>query len=199
MNVLHIESSIFGAQGVSSQLAERLLARLQEGGATITKRSFASDPIPHLDGAHLTALMTPATDRSAEQQAKADFSDRLIAEVQAADVLVIGVPMYNFSLPSMLKAWFDHIARAGVTFRYTAEGPEGLLKGKKVYLLLSRGGQYLGTAADSQTPLLKTFLNFIGLTDIQSIYAEGLNMGEEPRTSALEAAYAAIANLKLEG
>ncbi len=192
MNVLHIDSSIFGSQGVSSQLSARLLERLGAKGATITSRSFAEQPVPHLDGAHLTALMTPVTDRSAEQQALADYSDRLIAEVQAADLLVIGVPMYNFTVPSMLKSWFDHIARAGVTFRYTANGPEGLLKGKKAVLLFSRGGLYLGTPADSQSGFVTSFLNFIGITDIEKVYAEGLSMGEEPRTKALTAAHAAI-------
>lgn len=197
MNVLHIDSSIFGSQGVSSQLSARLLERLGAKGATITRRSFAEQPVPHLDGAHLTALMTPVTDRSAEQQVLADYSDKLIAEVQAADLLVIGVPMYNFTVPSMLKSWFDHIARAGVTFRYTANGPEGLLKGKKAVLLFSRGGLYLGTPADSQTAFVTSFLNFIGITDIDKIYAEGLSMGEEPRTKALTAAQAAIDALEV--
>lgn len=179
MNVLHIDSSIFGSQGVSSQLSARLLERLRADGATITSRSFAAQPVPHLDGAHLTALMTPVTDRSAEQQALADYSDTLIAEVQAADLLVIGVPMYNFTVPSMLKSWFDHIARAGVTFRYTANGPEGLLKNKRALVGFARGGLYRGTEADTQTPYFKAWLKFVGIEDVQFIYAEGLNMGEE--------------------
>lgn len=192
MNILHIDSSLFGQQGVSSQLAEQLLQRFSRHQPRITSRRFADQPLPYVDGVHISALMTPATDRSPEQQRLVDLSDQLIAEVQDADVLVIGVPMYNFSVPAMLKSWFDHIARAGVTFRYTANGPEGLLKGKRAYLLASRGGLHQGQPSDSQTALLTTFLNFIGITDIHWIYAEGLNMGEYARSNALAAAGNAI-------
>ena len=106
------------------------------------------------------------------------LDDALIAEVQAADVVVLGVPMYNFGVPAQLKNWIDAIARAGVTFRYTANGPEGLLKGKKVYVALTRGGKYRDTPADTQVPYLKTVLGFLGMTDVQFVYAEGLAMGD---------------------
>ncbi len=192
MQILHIDSSIFGQQGVSSQLAEQLLQRFARHQPRVTTRRLAEQPLPYVDGAHISALMTPATDRSAEQQRRVDLSDQLIAEVQAADVLVIGVPMYNFNTPAMLQSWFDHIARAGVTFRYTANGPEGLLGNKPVYLLASRGGIHYGLPSDSQTALLSTQLNFVGLTDLHWIYAEGLNMGDEARSNALAAATNAI-------
>ena len=197
MRILHIDSSLFGQQGVSAQLAEQLLQRFARHQPQITSRRFAEQPLPYVDGSHITALMTPATDRSQAQQQQVDLSDQLIAEVQAADVLVIGVPMYNFSVPAMLKSWFDHIARAGVTFRYTANGPEGLLSGKRAYLLTSRGGIHQGLPSDSQTALVTTFLNFIGIRDIHWVYAEGLNMGEEARSNGLTAASDAINALAL--
>ena len=197
MKILHIESSLFGANGVSSQLASRLLERFAASNPTIKTRRFAEQPIAHFDGQTLGAIMTPATDRSDEQQAIASAADNLIAEIQEANVLILGVPMYNFSVPSMLKSWFDHIARAGVTFRYTANGPEGLLKGKTAYLLMTRGGLYRGTAADTQTPFLVSLLGFLGITDVHFVYAEGLNMGDEPRAKALAEAHAAIDALPL--
>ncbi len=120
-------------------------------------------------------------------------SDELVAELQAADIVVIAAPLYNFGISSQLKTYFDWIARAGVTFRYTANGPEGLVTGKKVFVVSARGGKYLGTPNDTQTPYLKTFLGFLGMTDVSFIHAEGLNMGPEAETAALAAAREAIA------
>lgn len=117
-----------------------------------------------------------------------DYSDILIKEIREADILVFGVPMYNFGIPSTLKAYFDHIARAGVTFRYTDQGPEGLIDDRPVYILAARGGLYAGTANDTQTPYLRTFLGFLGLKDLRFIYAEGLNMGEAQKAQALSRA-----------
>lgn len=119
----------------------------------------------------------------------------LVAELRAADVLVLGVPMYNFGIPSTLKAYFDRLARAGVTFKYTETGPVGLLTGKKAYVLAARGGMYQGTPKDSQTAYLKDFLSFIGIDDVTFVYAEGLNMGEAGRDAALVAAHQQIAQL----
>jgi len=113
----------------------------------------------------------------------------LIAEVQAADVVVLGVPMYNFGVPAQLKNWIDAISRAGVTFRYTEQGAEGLLKGKTAYAALARGGHYRGTAADTQVPYLATVLGFLGMTDVRFVYAEGLALGPEAERAALAAAY----------
>src|SRR5690606_37263725 len=163
------------------RIATDIVARLQAANpqASVVVRDLARDPAPVVDETALGALFTPAEQRTPEQAARVAESDVLIAEVQAADVIVIGVPMYNFTVSVQLKNWIDAIARAGVTFRYTENGPEGLLKGKKVILAFARGGRYRGTAADTQTPFLQTVLGFLGMTDVRSVYAEGLNMGEE--------------------
>lgn len=197
MNILHIESSLFAESGVSSQLSNQLLTRLKAAAKNphVIKKSFAEQPVPHFDGKALQALMQPAEERTLEQQDIVAYADQQIADAQAANVWVIGLPMYNFGVPSMLKAWFDFIARAGVTFRYTEQGPQGLLNDKTVYLLATRGGQYKDSPADSQIPFIKTFLNFLGVTDIQVIYAEGLNMGEQIKAQALSDASVQINQL----
>ena len=138
----------------------------------------------------LTALFTPDAQRTPAQAARVALDDALIAELQAHDILVLGVPMYNFGVPSQLKNWIDAVARNGVTFRYTEQGPEGLLKGKTVYVAFARGGRYRDTPADSQTPYLKTVLGFLGLTDVHFVYAEGLNMGAESAARGFAAAQA---------
>ena len=187
--LLQINSSVFGENGQSSQLnklfVEEWLAK--NPGSQLVKRDLTQDAIPHLDAERITALFTPADKRSVEQQAIVDFSDQLIAEIQAADALVIGVPMYNFSIPSQLKAYFDHLARAGVTFKYTEKGPVGLLQNKPVYIITTRGGIHKDLPSDSQTGFVQTFLGFLGLTDVQFIYAEGLNMGDKKDASLIEA------------
>ena len=195
--LLQLKTSLFADQGQSSQLSDAFVAAWQAGrpGAEVTVRDFAVDAVPHLDGAGFQAFLTKPEERSAGQHAKVAYSDALIAELQAADVLVIGLPMYNLGVPSMLKAWIDHVARAGVTFRYTATGPVGLLEGKKVTVLAARGGKYVGTPKDSQTTYVRDFLGFIGITDVEFVYAEGLNMGEESKTTALAAAHAQVAEL----
>jgi FMN-dependent NADH-azoreductase len=133
--------------------------------------------------------------RTPEQAARVALDDALIAELQTADVVVLGVPMYNFGVPAQLKNWIDAISRAKVTFQYTASGPEGLLKGKKVYVALTRGGQYRNTPADTQVPYLKTVLSFLGMTDLQFVYAEGLAMGPEAEQKALASARTQIDEL----
>ncbi|MBP8307297.1 MAG: NAD(P)H-dependent oxidoreductase [Burkholderiaceae bacterium] len=181
MNILQINASARREGANSTRVAASIVARLQDAnpGATLTVRDLAATPHPVLDEAALGALFTPAAQRSGEQASRVALDDALIAEIQAHDTLVLGVPMYNFGVPVQLKNWIDAIARVGVTFRYTANGPEGLLGGKKVYLALARGGRYRDTAADSQVPYLKTVLGFLGLTDLHFIYAEGLAMGAE--------------------
>ena len=131
-HILHIDSSILNNNSVSKELTKQLVDKLAAklGQATVTYRDLGNEAVPHLDNAHLTSIMTPAEDRNEKQQQQAAYSDQQIEQVQAADIIVLGAPMYNFSVASGLKAWFDHIARAGVTFRYTANGPEGLLKNK---------------------------------------------------------------------
>ena len=181
MNILQINASARREGANSTRIANTIVARLQAANPTAkrTVRDLATHPHPMLDETALGALFTPADQRTPAQAARVALDDALIAEVQAADVLVLGVPMYNFGIPTQLKNWIDAIARAGVTFRYTEKGPEGLLKGKKVYLSLARGGRYRGTENDTQTPYLKTVLGFLGMTDLHFIYAEGLNMGPE--------------------
>ena len=181
MNILQINASARREGANSTRLANAIVARLQAANpdARPTVRDLATHPHPMLDEAALGALFTPAEQRTPAQAARVALDDALIAEVQAADVLVLGVPMYNFGIPAQLKNWIDAITRARVTFRYTENGPEGLLKGKKVYVALARGGRYRGTENDTQTPYLKMVLGFLGMTDMHFIYAEGLNMGPE--------------------
>ncbi|NSL53890.1 FMN-dependent NADH-azoreductase [Uliginosibacterium aquaticum] len=195
MNILQINSSVRGDASASTRLANSIVSRLRalDPSASLTVREAGSQPI--LDEAALGAIFTPAEARTPEQAARAAIDFAAIAEVQAADVIVIGVPMYNFGVPVQLKAWIDAIAKAGVTFQYTANGPEGLLKGKKVYLALARGGLYRDTPADSQTPYLKSVLGFLGLSDVSFIHAEGLSMGEEAAAKAFAEAEAEIAAL----
>jgi len=195
--LLQINTSLFAGNGQSSQLAERFVADFLAAhpGTVRVLRDVASDPIPHLDGARFSAFLTPAASRDAVQNAVIAQSDALIAELKSADVVVLGLPMYNFGVPSQLKSYFDHIARAGETFRYTANGPVGLVTGKKVYVLAARGGLYEGTALDSQTSYVRDFLRFIGLDDVEFVYAEGLAIGAEQKEAGLAKARAAITRL----
>jgi len=199
MNILQLNSSARGEASESTRLANRITERLvaANAGAKATVHDVVRNPIPTLDEAALQAIFTPADQRSAEQAARVVPADAAIAAVQAADVLVLAVPMYNFGVPAQLKNWIDAIARAGVTFRYTATGPEGLLKGKKVFVALTRGGKYRDTPADSLVPYLRTTLGFLGMSDVQFVYAEGLNMGADVAQAALQAAEAEIAALEL--
>ena len=185
--LLQINTSLNSNQGQSSQLANRLVAnwKAKHADGNVVVRDLAAQPVPHLDEARFGAFLTKPEDRTPEQQEVAAFSDALIDELKAADVVVLGLPLYNFGIPSTLKAWIDHIARAGSTFRYTDTGPVGLLTGKKVYVLATRGGKYAGTPLDSQTDYIRAFFGFLGMTDIEFVYAEGLAMGEEPKQAAL--------------
>ncbi|MFG5410265.1 NAD(P)H-dependent oxidoreductase [Piscinibacter sakaiensis] len=195
MNILQILSSARGPASHSTRLANDIVARLRaaDPAATLTVRDLG----PELGEAALQALFTPADRRTPEQAARVAADDALIAEVQAADVLVLGVPMYNFASPAQLKNWIDAIARAGVTFRYTAEGPQGLLTGKTVYVALTRGGHYRQTAADSQVPWLRSVLGFLGMGDVHFVYAEGLALGAEAEAAAFADARAQIEALAL--
>jgi FMN-dependent NADH-azoreductase len=181
MNILQINSSARSTGSESTRLADNIVARLRatDPAATLVRRDLASNPHPILDEATLGALFTPADARSAEQNARIALDDALIAQVQAADVIVIGAPMYNFGMTVQLKGWFDAIARAGVTFQYTATGPVGLLKDKKVYVTLARGGMYRDGGNDTQVHHLKMLLGFLGMSDVTFVYAEGMSMGPE--------------------
>jgi len=194
MNILQINSSARRDASHSTRLAARLVQRLREAapGSKVTVRDLNDVPHPVLDEAALGALFTPADQRTPEQAARVALDDALIAEIQAADVVVLGIPMYNFGVPAALKNWIDAISRAGVTFRYSEKGPEGLLKGKKVYVALTRGGQYRNTPSDTQVPYLKTVFTFLGLTDVQFVYAEGLAMGQDAERNAIASAHEQI-------
>ena len=193
--ILQINSAARSQGANSTLLVNELTAKLQQSnpGAQVVVRNLQAEPLPHLDDAVLGAFFTPVEQRTPEQAAIAARSEALIAELQAADIIVIGAPMNNFGISSQLKTYFDFIARAGVTFRYTANGPEGLVKGKNVYIVAARGGKYAGTPADSHTSYLTTFLGFLGMTDVNFIYAEGLNMGPDAANAALSSAREAIA------
>jgi FMN-dependent NADH-azoreductase len=191
MNILQVNSSARRQGSHSTRLAERIVARLRAAHpeATLAVRDLTATPHPVLDETALSALFTPPSQRTPEQAARVALDDALIAQVQAADIVVLGVPMYNFGVSAQLKNWIDAISRAGVTFRYTAQGPEGLVKGKKVYVALARGGRYRNTPADTQVPYLRTVLGFLGMTDVTFVYAEGLALGAEAERDAIAAAY----------
>ncbi len=171
-NVLKIDSSIFSEQGVSSQLTGKLVEQLEKHEEiNLTHRDLSSGMIPHFSAETIKDI----------GNGQASLADKLIEEVQEADVIVLGVPMYNFGIPSELKAWFDHIARANVTFKYTEDGPIGLLENKKVFVFTTRGGIHKDSSTDVEVPFLKTMLGFLGLKDVTFVYAEGLNMGDSMR------------------
>jgi FMN-dependent NADH-azoreductase len=151
----------------------------------VVTRDLATTPIPHLTAERFGAFTTAADARTPAQEAVLAESDALIDEIKAADVVVLGLPLYNFGIPSTLKAYFDHIARSGVSFRYTENGPVGLLGGRQVRVFAARGGLYVGTPLDTQTAYVRNFLAFLGLTDVEFIYAEGLAMGDDHRNGAL--------------
>lgn len=197
--LLQINTSLFSNQGQSSLLANRFVAGWQADHAdgTVVVRDLAATPVPHLDGERFAAFLSKPEVRTPEQQQVLDFSDQLINELKAADVLVLGLPLYNFGVPSVLKAYIDHIARAGHTFSYTATGPVGLLTGKKAVIFAARGGKYAGTPADTQSEYIRGFLAFIGITEVEFVYAEGLAMGEEGKQVAISLAHEKIAELNV--
>jgi FMN-dependent NADH-azoreductase len=196
--LLQINASIHNDSGQSSRLANQFVEtfRARNPHANILMRDVAAaEPVPHLTGERFGAFIAKPEERSAAQHAVVAYSDALIEEIKQADVVVIGLPMYNFGLPSQLKAYFDHIARAGVTFAYTEKGPVGKLTGKKVYIFAARGGQYSGTPMDTQTSYVRDFLAFLGMTDVQFVYAEGLAISPQSKEAGLAKAAAHIARL----
>lgn len=197
MNILQINGSARASGSNSTRIADAITARLLaiHPDAAVEVRDLARDPHPVLDEAALTALFTPAEQRSADQAARVALDDALIAQLKWADAIVLGVPMYNFSVSVQIKSWIDAVVRAGQTFRYTAEGPQGLVEGKKVYVGLARGGVYRDTPMDSQVPYLKGVLGLMGMREVEFIYAEGVNMGPERASTAFDEAGAQIAAL----
>jgi FMN-dependent NADH-azoreductase len=196
--LLQINSSINNGNGQSSQLAQQFVAAYLERnpGTQLVKRDVAAaDTVPHLTAERFGAFIAKPEERSAGQQAVVEYSDALINELKQADVIVLGLPMYNFGVPSQLKAYFDHIARAGVTFKYTDKGPVGLLTGKKAYVFAARGGIYAGTPMDTQTSYVRDFLRFLGIADVEFVYAEGLAYGPEAKDASLSKAAVEIERL----
>jgi len=193
--ILQINSAARSQGATSTLLVNELTEKLQQTnpGAQVVVRNLQAEPLPHLDDSILGAFFTPADQRTPEQAAISARSEALIAELQAADIVVIGAPMYNYGVSSQLKTYFDFISRAGITFRYTADGAEGLVKGKKVFVVTARGGKYLGTPNDSLTPYLQIFLGSLGMTEVNFIYAEGVAMGPDAASAALAGAREAIA------
>ncbi|WP_284125931.1 FMN-dependent NADH-azoreductase [Parerythrobacter aestuarii] len=177
-NILHITASIRSdAESVSRSLSGRLVDRLAADGLTVVTRDLSTNDLPFITAERFAANLTPAAERTPEQQELAAIADELIDELNAADTIVFGVPIYNFTIPSTLKAWADLVARAGTTFKYTPTGPEGQLTGKKAYIAIASGGTPVGSEIDFMSPWLKHFLGFLGITDVAMVAADGI-MGE---------------------
>lgn len=195
--ILVIESSARQQGSVSRLLTEQFIARWQAAHPAdhITVRDLAVEQVPHLDANLLGGWMTPAEQQSEAERAALALSNTLTDEVLAADVLVLAAPMYNFTIPSTLKAWLDHVLRAGVTFKYTETGPQGLLSGKRAFVLTARGGIYAGGSMDHQEPYLRQALGFIGIHDVSFIHAEGLNLGGDFQEKGLAEAKAQLAQV----
>lgn len=181
---LVLKSSILGEHSQSNQLIDQVI----EGKSNVVVRDLAAQPLPVLDMSVMTALNTPEEKRSDEQKALVELSDTIISELKSADKLVIAAPMYNFMVPTQLKNWFDIIARAGVTFRYTETGPVGLLEDKKVVVVTTRGGLHKDSERNSIESYITSFLGFVGISSVEFVYAEGLNVTEEMAQSAREVA-----------
>jgi FMN-dependent NADH-azoreductase len=195
--LLFVTSSILGENSKSRSLGSEFVAawRRAHPGTSVVERHLLPESLPHYTGSALGAAVTPAEKRTPEQAEAAALADALIAEIEAAETIVLAVPMYNFSIPSTFKAWIDHVVRAGRTFRYGAAGAEGLLRGKRVFIIASRGGIYTEGPAksmDFHEPYLRAVLGFIGLTDISFVYAEGLAMNPETASRALKTARATM-------
>ena len=191
MNILHLDSSILGDHSASRQLSRGVVESFTAAhpGTEVVYRDLAAEALNHFSGATLAAAGTPAEGRDAAQKLEVDTNEAVLQEFLNADVVVLGAPMYNFSISSQLKAWIDRIAVAGRTFRYTEAGPEGLCKGKKVIVVSTAGGLHSGQPTSAgHDDLLKVLFGFIGVTDLQFVHAQGLAYGDEPRANAMSAA-----------
>ncbi|UJF22488.1 FMN-dependent NADH-azoreductase [Shewanella sp. OMA3-2] len=194
--VLMLKSSILGDHSQSSVLLDELAVLFKDQGAAITTRDLAAEPVPVLDG-ELANGLRGGDNLSQRQQDALALSDKLVTELKGNDTIVLAAPMYNFMIPIQLKAWIDLIARAGVTFTYTDKGPQGLLIGKKAVIVTSRGGMHKDAGSDHVVPYLTTVLAFIGITDVDVIYAEGLNMGADSAAAAMASAKQALKAISL--
>lgn len=197
--VLYVTSSP-RAGSYSTSVSERVIEELRKShpGATVTTRDLARNPLPHIDADFLLATRSPEGPQTEAQRAIAARSDALVKEVFDADVIVIAAPMYNFSIPSTLKAWIDHIARPGVTFRYSEKGPEGLVKDKRAVIINARGGIYSSGPAQTlehQSSYLRGVLGFLGITDVEAIDVEGVGLGPDAAAKAVERGHACAREL----
>lgn len=186
-STLVLKSSLLGDNSQSNQLIDQATK-----GKQVIVRDLATNPVPQLNLNVMTAINSPIESLSSELQEIQKLSDELITELKSADTVIIGAPMYNFSVPTQLKNYFDIMARAGVTFQYTENGPQGLIGDRKVIIVTTRGGIHKGQTSDTVTPYLKSILAFLGITSVEIIYAEGLNMGEELASKARESALAEL-------
>lgn len=189
--VLILKSSVLGSYSQSSALVDYLNQQWSSKGAQITVRDLGSEPVPMLDG-EIASGLRGGDDLSERQLAALALSNELVAEIKAHDTIVIAAPMYNFSIPTTLKSWIDFIARAGVTFTYTDTGPVGLIEGKRAIIVTTRGGAHKGGTTDHVVPYLITVLGFIGITDVETVYAESLNMGSDAAEAGISQAKKAI-------
>ena len=197
--ILYLRSNLFGHDGVSNQLADEFLEglKVRNPGVQVTTLDLAKDPLPHLGSEEFGAWTAPDEQRSDTQRELAVLSDQLIDALFAHDTLVLAVPMYNLGIPSTLKAWIDR-GRAGKTFQYTAEGTNGLVNDVQAYVFFARGGVYRNTYLDTQTGHLRAVLGLMGITDVETVYAEGLDMGEKARSTSLAEARSAISMLAMD-
>jgi FMN-dependent NADH-azoreductase len=185
--LLQIQASIFSNGGESSRLANQFVSRWSADNpeGKVIVRDLGREPIPHLTAERFQSFLAKPEERTPAQQQVAGFSDGLIDELERSDVIVLGLPMYNFGVPSTLKAYFDHVARAGKTFKYTEKGAVGLLAGKKAVVFATRGGLYAGTPLDTQTGYVRDFLRFLGIAEVEFVYAEGLALGDASKSASL--------------
>lgn len=193
-NILHITASIRGDESISNALGNRLVEGLAaKTGASVTRRDLSANDLPYVSAERFAANLAPAADRTPEQAELAAIADTLIAELQAADTIVIASPIYNFGVPATVKAWADLVARAGTTFKYTETGPVGLLEGKKAYLAIASGGTPVGSDIDFMSRWLIFFLGFLGISDVEVVAADGI-MGADGRDK-IDRAHEKVAEL----
>jgi FMN-dependent NADH-azoreductase len=195
--ILFIHSSLFGDDSASTRIAHSLVERMirEAPDSEVTRIDLAHDTLPHLEIDEFNSWLIPSDERDKNQQELANRSDKLVDQLLSHDTLVLAVPMYNLGIPSTLKTWIDRVARAGKTFRYTAEGPVGMVENMHAFLVFARGGIYRDTPLDTQTGYLKSVLGLMGIQSVETIFAEGLNMGEETRQESLAGAMTEVRNI----